>query len=162
MGKKSAPRKKRANTRSGGYEQYVQRKSGLSQRLNFYDTSTPISGVTLDNSIANGLIPATPDGAVPASALNCIPQGNGSRQRIGGEVVYHKVWVTGLVERARVEGSDVGHEVVRVYLVLDKQPNGAVMNPSDLFVNVSETQDLSVTPMKNMEKTKRFRVNKRN
>lgn len=100
--------------------------------LKFIDTSYSNTGVT---------------GLGPVSTLNAITRGDNNDERDGDSVKCMSVRVNGFIDN-----SNAGRAIVRIMLVLDKQPNGSVAAVTDIF-----KAPVSTGPI-NMDNKKRFSI----
>lgn len=151
-----------------GFLNYVQpsagyaRASTVGERLYFFDTAHGPANIAELGNATGGMQDPDQGGILPATdqkCLNAIPLGNSQSSRLGQEVVYRKVYVTGIVRRNAAAGLQTGtQQKVYIALVLDKQTNGAQATSDQVFINPSLSDGLAANPLKNMEYTKRFRV----
>lgn len=145
----SAPGFDFSNQRTGGY-------LGLEKKF-------------LDLFVANGTISAPTDASGgehdpgTQSCLNGITQGTSESNRIGRNVTIKSVQVSGQVvcpiQSSATTGDEAG--VVKLYLVLDTQTNGAQLNSEDVFKNISGDARLAASPFRNLEFSKRFTILKK-
>lgn len=123
-----------------GYERqggFYGRYSGTNPEMKFFDTALNFQ---VDGT---GEIPAT-------GQLNLIPQGATEQQRIGRKCVVRSIQLKGTWEY--VPGaSTVGTAVCHIYLVLDKQCNGAVAGITDVL-----TSNVMGSALINLSNSERF------
>ncbi len=87
-----------------------------------------------------------------ASNLNIIVQGNTESNRIGRKVVLRKISVKGVAVLPAGVAANTTSEVIKMYLICDKQTNGAAFAATDLW----ETD--SIRSFRNLANTSRFQV----
>lgn len=126
-------------TRSGGF---YGRYSGPNAELKFFDTAISF------NIDQTGEVPAT-------GQLNLIPQGVTESTRVG-----RKCTVKSIMGRLDIAYSPAAAAIAAtsaaIYLVLDKQANGAAASASDVFTSTALTQALH-----NLANSQRFVVLKK-
>lgn len=149
----TAPKKKtpRYNIRTGGF---------IGMNVKYADSWNTGTALTAPTGATGGEIGGTIAGTGAVSQLVGISQGTGESQRIGNEVRYSSLYLTGNVSCAsQVDQTalDVGTKVF-LALVLDTQTNGAQLNSEDVYSNPSATALLAANPIRNMEQSKRFKV----
>lgn len=160
MGVKSRSAKKRRpklkNVRSGGYQQYQAVRSSLNQKLYFKDVGTNATEYTIHQNWASA------GNIITGQPLNLIDQGPGPSQRLGSQVIYRKLWVEGAVTLAPQETvtTPCPNDRVKIYLILDKQCNGAALaGPSDVLSGINSIpKSNALELMKNMQNSQRFRI----
>lgn len=126
-------------TRTGGsYGRYA----GRGAEYKFFDTA---NSFTFDTT---GEVPAT-------GQLNLIPQGVTESTRVGRKCVLKSIQMKGIVNSVPGAGG-VGSTTAFMYLVLDKQANGAAAAVTDVL-----TGNLLTTAMRNLSNSQRFVVLKK-
>lgn len=92
--------------------------------------------------------------------LNSLQQGDGESQRDGRRVTMRSVFVSGMVQIPAQADQTVPEAPphVCIYLVLDKQTNGATISSEDVFVNPSGTALGGTSLMRNLQFTSRFTI----
>lgn len=99
--------------------------------------------------------------ADPATVL-CLSapaQGNGPTDRDGQVIVVTGLHLTGIVRRVAQNTFNVPQpSIVRVWVILDTQTNGAQLNSEDVFVNTLNNDQTVATPLRNMLFGRRFKV----
>lgn len=110
--------------------------------LKFFDTAVDF---TIDTT---GEVPAT-------GQLNLIPQGAGESQRIGRKVTIKSINFNGLVLYNPTTDTN-GSDFVTIYLVLDKQCNGAAASATDVLTTVDFFK-----AQRNLANSERFVIMKR-
>jgi len=130
----------RGFVRTGGYYgRYGTRALGSDAEMKFFDTSISF---TIDST---GEVPAT-------GQLNLIPQGVTESTRVGRKCVIKSIQIRGGVIYAPGAGA-LAYSINRLYLVLDKQANGAAAAIGDVF-----TGNNLVVALRNMANNERFKV----
>lgn len=134
------------NARSGGF---------LGIEKKFYDT-TLVAGVV--NSSAT--MASMENDPASVNCLNGVDQGDGESQRDGRKIAMDSIQVSGHVRiPAQIDQTSLDlAPVVKVYLVLDKQTNGAQLNSEDVFVNPGASTATSDAPFKNLQYDSRFQI----
>ncbi len=96
--------------------------------------------------------PATSD------SISGIAQGDGESQRDGRVCVLHSWFIKGFVHVAATEAvnAPVDDQLARVVVVWDKQTNGALLAPANVFDTIGSTVD--VNSVKNLQHSARFTV----
>lgn len=141
-------RRRSRNARTAGY---------LGIETKFYDvgrTPASISGLTNGTTVGLEIDPTT------ENCLNAVSQGDGEQQRDGRKISMVDVIVRGtlqVVPQTAQTAVDVA-PVVNVYLVLDKQTNGATLNSEDVFASLTTTTNTVSSLNRNLEYDTRFRV----
>lgn len=116
---------------------YYGRFAGPGAELKFFDTSLSF--------------PVDATGEVPATGqLNLIPQGTTESQRIGRKCVIKSIQLRGIATFAPAAAATAA-DVVNLFVVLDKQCNGAAAAFTDVFVGSSAN-----TSLRNMANSSRF------
>ncbi len=94
------------------------------------------------------------------NALSVPVQGVGEQERDGRAYTIKNMYINGTLDWTVVTDQADSVEAVSVYLalVLDTQTNAAAINSEDVFVNPGSTGVTGVTPLRNLENSKRFRV----
>jgi len=139
-GRSTVPRALRGYDRSGGF---YGRFTGPGAELKFFDTANSFSFDT------TGEVPAT-------GQLNLIPQGTTESTRIGRKCVLKSVEIRGDVRFAPGASAQAA-TTVAMYLVLDKQCNGAAAAVTDVFT----TNALTTTALVNLANSERFVILKK-
>lgn len=119
-------------TRSIGY--YGRYTNPAKPELKFFDTS--LSG-TID---ATAEIPAT------GGQINLVPQGDTQSQRVGRKIIIRSIHVKGTAFLAPAASANAS-EVAYMYLIWDKQCNGAAATVGDANSGVFTSANLSVAYM---------------
>ncbi len=130
---------KKRNTRTGGY-------TGKELRFVDYDVNQAML-----TDLGNGAR-ADPSTAL---CLNAIAQGSGNSQRGGLRATIRSVQVRGYVKfsTATLQG------IVKLYLVLDTQTNGAQLVPQELFADSPSSANFqAVNLFENLENSHRFKI----
>ncbi len=123
-------------TRVGGF---YGRFSGKGAERKFLDTD-------LDASIGSIT------GIMESVNLNVIVQGNTESNRVGRKVVLKRVDCKGVITLPASVGSASTSDVVRIFLICDKQTNGGTFSGTDLW----ETD--SIRAFRNLANSSRFQV----
>ncbi len=139
-------RRRPANRRTGGF---------LGQELKFYDKFLAAKALVTNTDSSGG--EADPSATV---LLNTVVQGDGESNRDGRQMVMKSIFVSGVItcvaqinQTAIDEGTDIA-----IWLVLDKQTNGATINSEDVFTNPVATSLGGTSLFRNLENTKRFQI----
>jgi len=136
-----------------GFKQGVERVSGFYGRFNqgqgggedkFFDTSLNI--------------PFDLTGEVPATGgqLNLIPQGVTESTRVGRKATIKSIQIRGVAQFVPAGAAAVASDVVYLYVVLDKQANGAAAAVTDVLTSATIP-----VGMINMANSERFTILKR-
>lgn len=142
---------------------YVQRKTGYKKRramrkreeLKFYDTSL-VGSALVTNTDASG------SEFDPASVL-CISapaQGDTEQSRDGNRITLKSAFVRGAINcpaQADQTAADTD-TYVHIYLVQDKQTNGAQLNSEDVFTNPGANAATGAAVLRNLQYSTRFKV----
>lgn len=122
------------------------------REIKFYDTS--FGSTALVNSVTMAGAETDPTTILTISAPAV---GDGDQNRDGKKITIHGVQVTGNISYAiQVDQTtaDVA-PVVDLWVLLDKQSNGAQFNSEDVFTNPS---GVACQPLRNLGFNKRFRI----
>jgi len=144
--KRNGTVKSSANVRTAGF---------LGQELKFFDSSRATLALTAPTDATGGE-------ADPAT-LNCIfapTQGTGAQNRDGRRVVMKSVQINGVV-RSNIQSAQSALDpgvVIMISLVLDKQSNAAQLNSEDVYTNPGANAELAAFPLRDLERSTRFRV----
>lgn len=101
------------------------------------------------------------DGTLGPDALNCIPIGTGSNQRVGRQVLIKSVLVQGHIQLDAESTNTAAITIPNVFiaLVLDRQNNESVTwDPSNVFKNISGGTGTMLNPVRALEYIKRYKV----
>ncbi len=142
-----APRRqRRRNARTAGF---------LGIEKKFYDTS--LQGASIG---AAGGLNAGEYNPSATICLNSVTQGDGESQRDGRKIVMKYISVSGKVDYAlgSNQTSLDTFPTIKIYLVLDQQTNGALLNSEDVFINPSAHASLSASSFRNLQYIQRFKV----
>lgn len=139
-------RRRPANRRTGGF---------LGRELKFYDTT--LVGANIATSADGAGIEADPSATI---VLNTATQGDGEQQRDGRKMSMKSIFVSGIVEIGPSTDVTVPEAVpdIAIWLVLDKQTNGATIVSENVFVNKSASILGGTSLMRNLQFTSRFRI----
>ncbi len=141
------PRRRRPrNARTGGF---------LGRELKFYDTNLGTQALVTNTDGSGG--EADPSATI---LLNTVTQGDGEQQRDGRQILMKSVFVSGAVScvaQANQTALDNG-TMVGVWLVWDRQTNGATINSEDVFLNPNAGTLTSISLLRNLQHTRRFKV----
>jgi hypothetical protein len=123
----------------------------------YYDTSKAPSTCASVNTAGAEIDPATID------CLNAPPQGDSAQSRNGRQISMDNITVKGAVYLPAQAWTGAGENAptITVFLVLDKQSNGATLNSEDVFSNQSGGPDNLCSLFRNMEYITRFTVLKK-
>lgn len=135
------------NKRTGGF---------MGLELKFVDFTHADAALTVNGNVADG----EQDNATTL-CWNAMVEGTGESERLGRFISMKSVSLKGQIEIGSQEalGSPPHTEVFSIYLILDKQANGAVANSEDVFTNPASTNADGLTSMFiNMENTDRFQI----
>lgn len=146
--KKAVPK---YNRRTGGYVGMVRK---------YVDSWNTGTALTAPTDATGAEIDATSAGPIALSQLCGVIVGAGEVGRTGDKVRWTSLQLTGTVTcspQVDQTALDVG---TKVYLavVLDTQSNGAQLNSEDVYTNPSATASLAASPLRDMERSKRFKV----
>ena len=107
-------------TRRAGYY----RSSRYTGEKKFFDTTLAFTAMQGSGTVLN-------------NSLNLIDQGNGENEMIGRKAVVKSIQLKGRIRMPRHQNPTLGNMldggIYRMYLVLDKQANGAAATVSDVF-----------------------------
>lgn len=94
------------------------------------------------------------------NCINGVAVGTGEDQRVGRKAWFTDVYVTGVVEleNTSLQTQAPHGGIVTIYVVLDKQTNGAQMASEDMFCNPSADGRAATTPFHNLQYSDRFKV----
>lgn len=101
---------------------------------------------------------------VTANCLNALSEGSAVNQRIGRKVTNKSILIRGIINWSQWYGDmavDSVHQTNAViFLVLDKQTNGAQLNSEDVFScpNAGGTDPTGMTAIRDLERSQRFTV----
>lgn len=141
----TSARRKR-NLRTAGF---------LGMERKFYDTGLALTTLSAPTGATGGEVdPAT---------VNCISApatGSGPSDRDGKKMIIKKAIVTGVIYTAPDVDQTIADNqgAAVVYLVLDKQTNGAQLNSEDVFTNPSAATATAATLLHNLEYSTRFQI----
>lgn len=144
--RRAARRRRVANPRTGGF---------LGQELKFYDQKL-VNSAILTNTNGSG-IEADPSATV---LLNTVTEGNGEKQRNGRKMIMKSIFVSGTVTMAPdndLTAPEIGADIA-IWLILDKQTNGATIDSENVFVNPSVDISGGTSLLRNLQFSSRFRV----
>lgn len=134
------------NMRTGGF---------LGKELKFYDTSLVGSALVTNNDAAScEFDPAT------VLCLSAPAQGDGESDRDGNRFIVKSCYVNGQIvcaQQADQTAAD-GTTWTVLYLVQDKQSNGAQLNSEDVFKNIGASTTTGACVMRNLQYSSRFRI----
>lgn len=134
------------NLRTGGF---------LGIETKFYDTSVYATSVSIATDASGGEADPTTVNCISAPA-----QGDTEQNRDGNRIMIKSAFVTGCViqpSQANQTSAD-NPTAVCVYLVLDKQSNGAQLNSEDVFKNQMGQIIGNASPLRNLQYSSRFQV----
>jgi len=127
----------------------------LKSELKIHDTGLSGPFTIAPNSQAG--CEADPGGG--ANCLNWLQEGTSKTTRIGRIISVKKIYVTGRVEfGAYSSATEPTQGAIQVYLVWDKQTNGAQLNSEDVFTLPVGLAEFCTTHVRNMDRSKRFKV----
>lgn len=134
------------NKRTGGF---------MGLELKFFDTLAVSRNVASATNLTGGEV--TP--SIPF-CLNAMIPGDGESERLGRHIVMRSIKVKGRIQDPVAEGLGLPPATphCNVYLILDKQTNGAVFNSEDVFTNIGNVNATINSIFLNMENTDRFQV----
>lgn len=133
------------NKRIGGF---------VGLEMKFFDSSRLRRAITSVVNMVGGR--QDPD---TVECLNAMVQDDSESGRIGRHIMMHSISVKGNFYRTLLSSTTVFPvSMATIYLVLDKQTNGAFMESQDLLVNESAEIELISQPFRNMEHTDRFQI----
>ncbi len=143
---KSTGRRFAPNIRTAGF---------LGAELKFFDSHQNDTAITAPADAAGGELDPT--------TLNCLfapTQGTGAENRDGRRVSMKSLLIVGNVICASQANQTVPEEASSVFIavVLDKQTNAAQLNSEDVFHNESGDASLAAAPLRDLERSTRFRV----
>lgn len=125
--------------RAGAFGRY----RGADAELKFFDTNLSVTP-----SVA-AAIPGT------GGQINLVPQGTADNQRIGRKIVIKSIQLKGVALASPGALANYG-TVLYIYLLLDKQCNGAAALPTEIFT----VNDASIA-LRNPDNSQRFTVLKK-
>ena len=99
-------------------------------------------------------------GGVSQSHFTPTLRGVGETNRVGDEIRVLSLQVNGTVTcdaQANQTSSDIGTKIM-IALVLDTQTNAAAINSEDVYINPSFTASNAASPLRDMERSKRYKV----
>jgi len=133
-----------SNARTGGY---------LGQELKYMDTNVT-AGSIVNNTWVNACVDPTGAGVL---CQNGIGQGDGAQNRDGRAYAIKSVHVKGWIsiDPIKAQTTQLSDTLIRLVLVLDKQTNGAQMDPQQLFNGAA---GFALSGFRNLEYVQRFRV----
>ncbi len=139
-------RLRRPNARIAGF---------LGIEKKFYDTSL-VSAVLTSHDDGAGY-EHNPSATV---CLNTVAQGDQETHRDGRKMSMKSITVSGNVEARALANQTVmtSTPIVRIYLVMDTQTNGALLNSEDVFVNPSGSTITGTSLFRNLQYISRFKV----
>ncbi len=139
-------RRRKANPRTGGF---------LGVELKFYD-QTLVNNALATNTDGSG-IEEDPSATL---LLNTVTQGDGESQRDGRRMTMKSIFVSGVVSTPGVADQTAPEEQthIAIWLVLDKQTNGATITSENVFVNKSGGAFGGTSLMRNLQFTSRYRI----
>ncbi len=132
--------------------------SFLGIETKFFDSSRAASALTAPTDAAGGEHDPT-----TLNTLFAPVQGTGAQNRDGRKVKMTSIEISGVVDvssQVNQTATDVSGKVF-IALVLDKQTNAAQLNSEDVFDNQSASVALAASPMRDLERSTRFRVLKK-
>lgn len=143
---------------SRGRRNSIALASLLETEEKYFDTSASgTSSVATDASGAE-IDPAGSGGAL--LCLNAMAQGDTQSTREGNKVVNTGISIRGNIGIAATQDQadppKAGY--TRLYLVQDKQTNGAQLNSEDVFVNPAASATTSADVFRNRDRSSRYRV----
>jgi hypothetical protein len=104
------------------------------------------------------------DGSTNLNCVNAVDRGTGVNQRIGMKISIKKVQIRGYISQPPLAGTTGQIQAGRFYqkevmvaLVLDANPNGAAMVPSECYTSATHN-GLCTSPFRNIEYIGRYRV----
>ncbi len=94
------------------------------------------------------------------NALSVPAQGVGEQQRDGRAFTLKSMYINGVIDWVALPDQADATEPPGVFiaLVLDTQTNAAAINSEDVFDNPGTSAQTAITPLRNLENSKRFRV----
>lgn len=113
---------------------------GDDKELKFFDTV--VSGYTFDTT-----------GEQVGTSINLIPQGVTDSTRIGRKCVIRKIMMKGIIT---IPTAMITGDVINLYLVLDKQANGADAAYTDIWTSSSNSNAFN-----NLANSQRFKILKK-
>ncbi len=144
--RRALPRRRRRNIRTGGF---------LGQELKFYDTSLIAGGIATNTDATGG-----EDDPSAVILLNTVVQGDGESQRDGRKINMKSIFVTGVVNAIAQSDQTVAEEAtdIAIWLVLDKQTNGATIASENVFKNTGANILTGTSVMRNLQFSSRYRI----
>jgi len=139
VARRGVPRFVPGYNRTGGF---YGRFAGRGAELKFFDTTLSF------NIDATGEVPAT-------GQLNLIPQGITESTRVGRKCVIKSIQLKGNMQLTPGAAATLSG-VSNIYLILDKQCNGAAAGATDVF-----TTDVFNTALRNLANSERFVILKK-
>lgn len=144
-------RRRRRRRRGRGRQKTV----GLGEELKYYDTK--LADANLTTSTTGSGIEQDPSATI---VLNTVVQEDGEENRDGRRIIMKSIFVSGVVNIGPQTDLTVPEAVpdIAIWLVLDKQTNGATIVSENVFVNKSADILGGTSLMRNMKFTSRYRV----
>ncbi len=123
--------------------------------LKFYDTTLVDSNIA--TSTDGSGIEEDPSATI---VLNSVTQGDGEQQRDGRKMIMKSIFVSGLCSVGPQNDQTVGEVPpdIAIWLVLDKQTNGATIVSENVFTNKSADILGSTSMMRNLLFTSRYKI----
>lgn len=128
---------------------------GLGEEIKFYD-QTLVNSALATNTDGSG-IEEDPSATV---LLNTVTQGDGESQRDGRKMIMKSVFVSGTVTMAPdsdLTAPEIGADIA-IWLVLDKQTNGATIVSENVFGNKSADISGGTSLLRDLQFSSRYRI----
>lgn len=134
------------NRRTAGY---------MGMELKFYDTF--LNNTTMDDSTNMTGGELNPSATV---ALSTIAQGDGESNRDGRRATWKSIRISGVLHSTKFSNLTAGLTSGLGFLaiVLDRQTNGAALQSETVWSNPGATNDLTCSPFRNLQQSKRCTV----
>lgn len=142
---KGAGGRRAMNARTGGF---------LGIETKFYDTALADTALATNTAGAGGELDPTAD------TISAPAQGDGEENRDGNRILLKSAFVNGMINLSAQTNQTAADGAMgwSVYLVHDKQSNGATLNSEDVFVNPTGSALGGATLLRNLQYSTRFRV----
>lgn len=129
---------------------------------NYGRTTNELKGMDTLVTEASAIVNTTNDGS-NTTVLNLVPPGSGSFNRVGRKIRMKSVRLRGIARLQSGQASTTGNYQfcpLRMVVVFDKQPSGALPVFSDIFGYTPQTGTEASTPWANLryDNTDRFKV----
>ncbi len=134
------------NVRTGGF---------LGIELKFYDTKLAATALVTNTDASGGEL--DPSATI---VLNSVIQADGESGRDGRQILMKSIFINGVID-CPIQINETALKAgchIQLWLVLDKQTNGATINSEDVFVNVAATAIGGTSLLRNLQNTHRFSI----